>query len=204
MDNHRRLVPSKNTVRVLIFLVAVLLTVPQVRAQQQQVKLSVPYAKAALLSLLAIESDASVSQDHGNSDAELSDTELKIEATDLAASTELEESLTKMLRQIYRVRLQDNDLVRAYEKLMEIESADDASDQLAAKRRKDYAIAQLADSEAAIKQREQSCFVPLEKALRQRSPEAVTACSGWVGKAKISEKHPVESATSDEGPSGRP
>ena len=188
----------------VLFAVA-FLTASQTKAQAQpeQTKLTAPYAKAALVSLAAIQTDDSVSQDknqdkNGEGD-QASPTLRTIDATDVEASTDQEVSVTKMLRQIYRLKLQDNDLLRAYQKLIEIESADDGSDQLAMKRKKDEAVAELSDSQATIRQRENACFAQLQKSLRQRLPQDLPACSGWLGRAKISGESPAESAISEEG-----
>jgi len=200
MDNHRSSTSSKHhIVGIPAFLVVVaLLVCPQVGAQQQQLKLTTPYAKAALLSLRAIASDVSAPQDKKSETVEVSKTQSKIDAADAEAFNEEEESVTKVLRQIYRLRLQDNHLLRAYRKLSEIENAQDASDQdapeeaLVKKKKKDYAVSQLADNEAAINKREETCFGQLEKSLRQGSPENVTACSEWIRKAKISDENPLQ------------
>ena len=183
---------------------AAFLTPSQSRAQAQpeQTKFTVPYAKAALASLAAIQNDDSVSQDKNqdkNGEGDQASATLRtIDATDIEASTDQEVSITRTLRQIYRLKVQDNDLVRAYQKLIEIESADDGSDQVAVKRKKDEAVAELSDSQATIRQRENACFTQLQKSLRQRLPQELPACSGWLGRAKMSGEVPVESAISDE------
>ena len=198
MDN-RRCSSSKHIIGIPAFLVAVALLVgPPVRAQQQP-KLTAPYAKAALLSLLAIESDTSVPRDKTRETVGMSATQKQIDAADAEAVSIQEESITKMLRQIYHLRLQDNNLLMAYRKLTEIESAEDASDQVITKQKKAYAVSEFADNEAEIEKREEACFGQLEESLRQRSPQSITACSEWIRKAKLSDKDPVKSATSDEG-----
>jgi hypothetical protein len=204
MANHQSKISGKQ-MGTLAFLFAVaFLTASQTRAQvqQEQTKFTVPYAKAALASLAAIQTDDSVSQDKNqdkNGDGDQARATLRtIDSTDIEASTDQEVSITRMLRQIHRLKLQDNDLLHAYQKLIEIESADDGSDQLAIKRKKDEAIAELSDSQATIRQRENTCFAQLQKSLRQRLPQGLPACSGWVGRAKISGESPAESAISDE------
>ena len=198
MDNHR-CSASKHIIGIPAFLVAVALLVgPPVRAQQQPI-LTARYAKAALLSLLAIESDTSVPRDKTRETAEKSATQTQIDAADAGAVSIEEESITKMLRQIYRLRLQDNNLLTAYGKLTEIESAEDASDLAITKKQKAHAESEFADNEAAIEKREEACFGQLEESLRQRSPQSITACSEWIRKAKLSDMDPVKSATSDEG-----
>jgi hypothetical protein len=198
MDGHRSS-SSKRLIGIPAFLVAgALLVGPPVRAQQQP-RLTAPYAKAALLSLLAIESDMSAPRDKTKETVEPSSAQKQIDAADAEAVSIEEESITKMLRQIYHLRLQDNDLLMAYQKLSEIESAEDASDLVIAKEKKAFAVSEFADNEAAIEQREEACFGQLEESLRQRSPQSITACSEWIRKAKRSDKDPVKSATSDEG-----
>jgi hypothetical protein len=198
MDNHRGS-SSKHFLGIPAFLVAgALLVGPPLRAQQQP-RLSGPYAKAALLSLLAIESDTSAPRGKTGETAEMSATQQQIDAADAAAVSAEEESVTKMLRQIYHLRLRDNDLLMAYGKLTEINSAEDASDMIITRREKAYAVSEFADNEAAIERREEACFGQLEESLRQRSPQNVTSCSEWIQKSKLSDKEPVKLATSDEG-----
>jgi hypothetical protein len=132
-------------------------------------------------------------------------TQSQIDAADgLAVSTQ-EESTTKMLRQIYQLKLQDNDLVRAYRKLAEIEGAEDTSDPTVRRKQKDYAVSQLADGEAAIQKREEACFGQLEQSLRQHTLQSIPACSEWIGKAKIShaDNDGARSAASDAGDPGK-
>src|SRR5208282_4112431 len=84
MDNHR-CSASKHIIGIPAFLVAVALLVgPPVRAQQQPI-LTARYAKAALLSLLAIEYDASVPRDKTRETAEKSATQTQIDAADAEA-----------------------------------------------------------------------------------------------------------------------
>jgi ABC-type transporter MlaC component len=204
MANHRSKISGKQMGTLAFLFAAAFLTPSQSRAQAQpeQTKFTVPYAKAALASLAAIQNDDSVSQDKNqdkNGEGDQASATLRtIDATDIEASTDQEVSITRTLRQIYRLKVQDNDLVRAYQKLIEIESADDGSDQVAVKRKKDEAVAELSDSQATIRQRENACFTQLQKSLRQRLPQELPACSGWLGRAKMSGEVPVESAISDE------
>jgi hypothetical protein len=203
MDKHRSFL-TKNIIGISAALVGVaLLAGPAVRAQQPP-KLTPPYAKAALLSLLAIESDVSTPHDASSETAEMRATQIQINAADAGATTKQEESITKMLRQIYQLRLQDNDLLRAYRKLAEIENAEDSSDQAVTKKQKDYAASQLADNEAAVEKREQTCFAPLEASLRQRSLQNLEACSEWIRKSKISERNPDKLETVEEGNPEKP
>ena len=198
MDNHR-CSASKHIIGIPAFLVAVALLVgPPVRAQQQPI-LTARYAKAALLSLRAIESDTSAPRGKTGETDEMTATQTQIDVTGAEAGSIQEESITKMLRQIYRLRLQDNNLLTAYGKLTEIESAEDASDLAITKKEKAHAVSEFADNEAAIEKREEACFGQLEESLRQRSPQSITACSEWIRKAKLSDMDPVKSATSDEG-----
>jgi len=204
MANHQNKMSGKQMGTLAFLIAAVFLTGSQVQAQVQSepTKFTVPYAKAALASLAAIQNDDSVSQDRNqdkNGDGDQASATLRtIDATDIEASTDREISVTKTLRQIYRLKLQDNDLLRAYQKLIEIESADDGSDQAPVKRKKDEAIAELSDSQATIRQRENVCFAQLQKSLRHRLPQDLPACSGWLGRAKMSGEVPAESAASDE------
>jgi len=178
-----------------LLLAVALLSGPAVRAQQlpQQPRLTAPYAKAALLSLLAIELDASAPRDKTGAMAEMSATEAQIDAADAEAMTMQEDAITKLLRQIYLLKLHDNNLLMAYRKLSEIEDDQDALSQGNAKEKRAYAESQLADdaeNEALIEQREKACFVPLEGSLRQRLPQIIPACSEWIRKAKLSTNAP--------------
>ena len=114
----------------------------------------------------------------------MSATQTQIDAAEAEAASIEEQSVTKTLREIYRLRLTDNTLLRAYQKLAEIETAEDASDDRLTKRRKGEAVYQLGDSEEAIQKRETACFGQLEESLRQRSSQGIAACSVWMGKAK--------------------
>jgi hypothetical protein len=200
MDNQRRS-SGKQISGIAALLLAVAVSWgPQVHAQQQQQtpKLTAAYAKAALASLHAIESDISAPQDKNSHISEVSATQRKIDAADQEAATEQEASLSKMLHQIYRLRLRDNDLLGAYQKLIEVESSPDESDEIATKKRKDSSADQLADNQEAIEKREENCFWELEDSLQQRSPRIVAACSAWIRKAKLSVAGPAKPAASDE------
>jgi len=173
------------------------LSAPPVWAQQpQQPKLTAPYAKAALLSLLAIELDASSPRDKTGGTAEMSATQAQLDAADAEAMTMQEDAITKLLRQVYLLKLHDNNLLMAYRKLSEVEDDQDALSQANAREKKAYAESQLADNaenEAAIEGREKACFSPLEESLRRRSIQNITACFDWIGKAKLSDNNPVSS-----------
>jgi hypothetical protein len=195
MDNRRSSTTSNSRRGVASFLVGfALLAATQAQAQQRP-PLTAPYAKAALLSLRAIESDTSIPQDKNDEGAGRNTTLQTIDTAREVAVTEEEVSITTLLRQIYQLRLQDNDLMNAYGKVMEIENADDPSDGLAARRKKDSAVSQFADVEAAIMKREGNCFRQLGQSLLDRSPDAGAACSEWIQKTKISGKRPIQSAT---------
>lgn len=81
---------------------------------------------------------------------------------------------------------------------MEIESAPTASDNADARNKKDYAVSQFADGQAAIMEGEEACFGQLEQSLVQRWPD-VTACSQWIQKAKTSDKNSGKTAENDDG-----
>src|SRR5579872_321550 len=88
---------------------------------QQQEKLSPSYTKAAQASLQAIESDDSANRDNSR------DTTQKLAAAEKQASSEQEVALAKLLRQVQQRRLEDNDLLHAYGKVIEVENAVDGS-----------------------------------------------------------------------------
>ena len=66
--------------KCIAVLVGVFLLASQLQAQQQQTKLTVRYAKAAFLSLLAIESDISTAKDKSSEATEMSATQAQIDA----------------------------------------------------------------------------------------------------------------------------
>jgi hypothetical protein len=161
-----------------ILAAAALLFGSQTRAQEP--KLTAPYAKAAMQSLLAIESDDSIAQERD------SETVAKIDAADDRVATDEEVAVSKTIHTIYSLRLQDNKLMRAYGKLMEIESAPDSSDDTNVQRKKDAAVSQFADVQEAIMKRQEGCFRELEQSLTDRSADESAACSEWIQKAKAS------------------
>lgn len=152
---------------------------PAVVAQQPS-KLSASYAKAAQASLQAIESDDSTSQGPSPETVEV------LDAADKHAGTAEELAFAKLLRQVQLRRLQDNDLLHAYGKLIEVENSIDDSEGVFVRQQRDSALSQLADSEEGIMKREVGCFKELEQSLSQRSFEAAPACSAWIQRTKIS------------------
>jgi hypothetical protein len=196
MDNSQGSVTSKHRIRICSFLFTAVVSLGAHVQAQQAPKLSAPYAKAARLSLLAIQSDASAPQDQSNEAiaAEVA-TERTIDAADEKAVTNQEKSVTETLRQIYPSKLRDNGVIRAYDKLIEIDNADsddvaaeDGVDPRTAKKHNDYAVAQYTDAEAAIRKREDGCFTKLQESLLQRSPD-VTACAEWIQKSSRTGKN---------------
>ena len=103
-----------------------------------------------------------------------------------------------MLHQLYRLRLHDNKVVAAYETLIEIESAQDNSEERLERQRKDLEAAQLADNQEAVEKREEPCFWQLEDSLRQRSPRNITACSEWIRREKMVDAEAIKPATAEE------
>jgi hypothetical protein len=194
--------PSKHILGIVALVAAgAIFCGPQAGAQQQTPKLSPSFAKAALATLQAIEADTYASQGQDGETATRSSqtaAQKKIVASDAAASTEQEESISKMLHQLYRLRLHDNKVVAAYETLIEIESAQDNSEERLERQRKDLAAAQLADNQEAIEKREEACFWQLEDSLRQRSPRNITACSEWIRREKMVDAGAITPATAQE------
>jgi len=177
MDNHHC---TPRTLIIASWLLTCITLLLGSHVQAQQAGSSAPFARAALASLHAIESDDTTSQDKSSETARI------IDAAGQRAVTEKEISTTEMLRQIYRRRLQDNNLMKAYGKLMELDNAQDESEESVVKKRKDSAVSQFADVEAAIEKREESCYKQLEQSLAGRSSEQVRACSEWLKKANLS------------------
>jgi len=147
---------------------------------QQTSKLSASYAKAAQASLQSIESDDSTSQEPSRATAEV------LDAADTHASTAEELAFAKLLRQVQLRRLQDNDLLHAYGKLIEVENSIDDSEGMFVRQQRDSALSQLADGEEDIMRREVGCFKELDQALSQRSFQDAPACSAWIQRTKIS------------------
>ncbi|HWF36873.1 MAG TPA: hypothetical protein VG322_00025 [Candidatus Acidoferrales bacterium] len=151
----------------------------QARAQQpQQSRLSASYARAAQASLQAIESDDSSSQEPSRAIVEV------LDAADKRAGAAEELMFAKLLRQVQLRRLQDNDLLHAYGKLIEVENAIDDSEGTFIKRQKESELSQLADGEEGIMRREVGCFKQLELSLAQRSFQDAPACSAWIQRSK--------------------
>jgi hypothetical protein len=147
---------------------------------QQPAKLSAPYAKAAQASLQTIQSDDSTSQEPSRATAEV------LDAADKHAGTAEELAFAKLLRQVQHRRLQDNDLLHAYGKLIEVENSIDDSDGMFVRQQRDSALSQLADGEEDIMKREVGCFKELEQSLSQRSFQDAPACSAWLQRTKTS------------------
>jgi hypothetical protein len=187
MDNQRPSLSRRILGIPAVLAAFALLWAPQAGAQQESPKLTAAYAKAALATLHAIEADTSMPQETsaGSDDAiatnAASATQKKLEASDAAATTEQEASISLILHQLYRLRLRDNRTLAAYEKLIEIEnSKGDADDGWVVKHRRDMMAAQMGDNQEAIQKREEGCFWQLEDALRQRSAQNVMICSEWI------------------------
>lgn len=171
---------------------------PQAHAQQP--KLTARYAKAALTALQTIESDTSAAHDR-NSEAgamSIADTLEKLDVAGQTAATKEDGSNISLLRQIYQLRLQDNNLMRAYSRLMDVEGTQDEDDDFLTRRRKASSLSQFADDEGAIMKREEACFRQLEQDLQQRSPETAPACSDWILKGKASSRGVAKSAVMED------
>lgn len=178
MNKPHRFLAIKNAASVAVG-IACLAFVPPALAQQPS-KFSSPYTKAAQASLQAIESDDSVTRDASRATAQ------QLDAAEAQASSEQEIALAKLLREAEQRRLEDNDLLHAYGKVIEVENASDDSDGIIVKRKKDSVLSQLADGEEDIMRREVGCFKELEQSLSQRSFDSAPACSEWMQKKKSS------------------
>ena len=195
MENARRSIARYDLFGIGWFLCSFVLLLGTPAAQgQQRSQLTTRFAKAALASLRAIESDTSIPQSKNGEAVQPSATPRTIDATGEMAVTPEEESIASMLRETYRLRLQDNDLLNAYGKLMEVEGADEPSDELATKRRKDFAVSQFADIEQTIMKREGDCFRQFGQSLLQRSSNTPEACSEWIQRAQTYGQRQVRSA----------
>ena len=206
MDNHRTSTASGNprawpllrSGALGVALGMAFIAGPQAHAQQP--KLTARYAKAALTALQTIESDTSAPHDRNIEAGAMSvaDTLEKLDVAGQTAATKEDGSNISLLRQIYQLRLQDNNLMRAYSRLMDIEDTQDANDDILTRRRKASSLSQFADDEGAIMKREEACFRQLEQGLQQRSPETASACSDWILKGKASNRGVARSAVMEE------
>jgi hypothetical protein len=182
MDNPRSFAGSKHLGGLLLLLVSLAFFFGTSIQAQQQPRLSASYAKAARLSLLAIEADSSAPQDENSETVEVATTQT-IDAAAVQAVTKEEESMTETLRQIYQLKRHDNSSLRAYRILMEVESAEDQTDDLDARKVKNLAVSQFADSQAVIMDHEEPCFKQLEQSINRRLPGDTAACSAWIQKS---------------------
>lgn len=183
MDNRQSIIAIKRSIVTSSFVVAFVLAFGPQAAAQQQPKLSTSYINAARVSLQAIESDDSIAQ------SDNPETARKLDIADERANNTEELSFAKILRQAYNRRLQDNNLLRAYGKLIEVENAVDDNDDFRVKWQKESSLSQLADSEEGIMKRQVACFKQLEQVLAQRSLEDTPACSEWIQKTKITQQN---------------
>lgn len=182
MDNLRGFTASKHVVGILSLLVSLACFLGTPAQAQQPAKLNAAYAKAARLALSVIELDTSAPQDDDSEAIEIEITQT-IDGTAKKAVTKEEESTTELLRQIYQLKRHDNSALRAYRILMEIENAEDASDDADTRNQKDYAVSQFADSQAAIMKHEEPCFSQLEQSLDHRMVGDTKACAEWIQKS---------------------
>jgi hypothetical protein len=174
-----------------LFFFAVILTScgKPISKSAEVAKLSDSYAKAALLSLLAIESDVSTTEDKNGVQVVSGATQSKIDAADAEASTTQEQAMTALLRQVYEARLKDNWNRNPLERII------DASLELlkvtrSASERTHIEEKVLEDSKkddeynAMIGTSEAACFEPLAQALRNRLAVSPETCERWILKSK--------------------
>ena len=141
---------------------------------QQAREVSVRYAQVALQALHVIEAPLS-----SDSNVRIS-TAQAISAAEAVAATGEERRFSAILQQIYELKVHDDSVIAAYQRVIEAENYTDDSDTRQARERKDYAASQLTDTLAAIQNREDRCFRQLETSLNQRSLQNVSICSAWI------------------------
>jgi hypothetical protein len=164
-----------NSVAALTTL-AILFAIP-CRAQQAP-EVSERYARAALKALHAIQ--AGETAESSASDIQIS-TELDaIDAAQAVAATDAERRFSTVLYQIYRSKVRDNDVIAAYQRVIETESFSDDSETRQIRSSKDYAASQLTDTVTEIHNREDRCFRQLETSLNQRSLRGLSGCSALI------------------------
>src|ERR1700733_586572 len=104
MDIHRSFATNKHRFSILFLVVIFALLSGKPAEAQQRPRLSARYAKAALSSLFAIESDSSTPRNEDSGTVE-ANTIRTIDAAGENAVTEKEKSITELLRQVYELRL---------------------------------------------------------------------------------------------------
>jgi hypothetical protein len=130
----------------------------------QQPEVSVRFAQTALGALHVIEALGS-----SDSNTHTSTAREAISAAEALAATNEEHRISAALQQIYESKLRDNNVIAAYQRVIQAESYTDTSDTRQIRERKDYAASQLTDTLAVIQSREDRCFRQLETSLNQRS-----------------------------------
>lgn len=150
----------------------------QKQSSPESLKLSDSYARAAVLGLLAIESDVLTTEDQNGQKVVTGTTQSKIDAADAEARTEQEVSMTKLLRQIYEEKLAANEMRIAQQHLtdariknypIELEYHRSHPDtKLFTKDDILKDVARFEQRNAETSKREAACFEPLKQALRDR------------------------------------
>jgi hypothetical protein len=163
----------------------------QKQSSPESLKISDSYAKAAMFSLLAIESDLSITEDRNGQKVVTEPTQSKIDAADAEAGTKQEESMTKVLRQVYERKLEYNRLRKAEHDYLDAEIKGYPID---LEYHRLYPNTQLYPSKDGIRKtaarvdqddaeeskRETECFEPLKQALRDRLSINPEPCIQWI------------------------
>ena len=141
----------------------------------QQAPVGVRYSQTALKALHVIEAAAP-----NESTADASTAQQAINLVQSIATTAEERRLSTILQQTYESKMRDNNVIAAYQRVIEIEGFQDDSDTRQVRNRKDYAASELTDTIAAIQSRQDRCFRQLEKSLSERSFQNVSVCAAGV------------------------
>jgi hypothetical protein len=142
---------------------------------QQAPEVSERFAHVALRALHAIQAGESTA-----SDIQISAQLDAIDAAQSAAATDAERQFSTVLYQIYRLKVRDNDVIAAYQRVIETEGFGDDSETRQIRSSKDYAASQLTDTVTDIQNREDRCFRQLETSLNQRSLRGLSGCSALI------------------------
>jgi hypothetical protein len=160
----------------------ILLAIP-CRAQQGQAQqapeVSKRYTRVGLQALRAIQASESTVPD-----VDISPALEAIDAAQSAAATDAERRFSAILYHVYHSKVRDNEVIAAYQRVIEAESFTDDSENRQVRASKDYAASELTDTVTEIQNREDRCFRQLEtslnQGLHQGSLRDLSACSALI------------------------
>jgi hypothetical protein len=157
----------------LVTALGFLLAIP-CRAQQAP-GLSDRYTHAALRALHAIQAGES-----NTANVNISTAPAAINAAEDVSATDEERRFSSILHQIYRLKLHDDDMIAAYQRVIDMENFTDDSENKQTRDSKDYAASQLTDTLTDMQNREDRCFRQLETSLNEKSLGTFPGCSALI------------------------